>query len=310
MKLVPKPVIFDGTNLLYRSAHQIAAQSKSEDPVFSGTTVLSVVNSIRKVLARFFVNERVYLVWDDDNAKTWRKAEYPEYKSGRKPMAESSYKDKERCKRDLSSLLPVLGIRVLTLPNQEADDTIGYLARLLATPCLIVSSDKDFLQLVEEGHAVFFPDKERYVDEGLFFDYLGMTIQQFRLFRAVVGDSSDAIKGVMGVGEKSMQDLFAAHPGVRTLDGLCAAAAEMKGKRFFKILTGRDIIERNLRLMAIAGRSLPEEVVGLLQGKLTNKVILNEVEAGKVILSLGRDKAAFEVHRDDFFHPFRQVRTT
>lgn len=304
----PSPVIFDATNILYRCAFQLAAQEKADEPVFDNRTTVLFVMSLRKVLSQFFVSSRVFSVWDDDNAKTWRRAIYPEYKTGRKGMSESTLKGKEACKRDAFLLCSHLGVATITLPGLEADDSIGYLCDFLRTSCMVVSSDKDFLQLVEKGHKVYFPDKDKFVDAGLFFDYMGMTVPQYRLYRAIVGDSSDAIKGVHGVGDKSVRELFGEHPDIMSLDGMLLKVGASQSKRLQKLLFEKDTLVRNLRLMAIASEPLPVTTQEYLQYAVIAPCNLSPDIAIDKLSELGH--TTIKIQRDTFLQPFKQLKHT
>src|SRR5579862_1020389 len=126
-----------------------------------------------------------------------------------------------------------LGVPILTSERYEADDVIGTLtvqAAATGFDVAIVTSDKDFFQLVRDGIRVFNPR-----DEGTWYDAagvkekFGVAPEQVVDVMALMGDTIDNIKGVPGIGEKGARELIATYG---SLDNLLAHAAEIPQKRY------------------------------------------------------------------------------
>tara|TARA_R100001463_G_scaffold12525_1_gene34055 strand:- start:310 stop:711 length:402 start_codon:yes stop_codon:yes gene_type:complete len=98
----------------------------------------------------------------------------------------------------------------MNMENIEADDVIGYLSKHIYknNKTTIVSTDKDFLQLVDKTTNVYSPTKKKMYDEDKVFEEYGIHPSNFLLFRMFDGDKSDGIPGVNGIGKKTLIKLF------------------------------------------------------------------------------------------------------
>ena len=164
-------------------------------------------------------------------AGTFRDELFEEYKANRSPIPE-----------DLAEALPCIkdiveaaGVTVIEVPGVEADDVIGTLARLAAkegTDVVIVSPDKDFQQLLDERISMFRPARrgEAFdpVTADTFREKYGLPPIRFIDLLALMGDASDNVPGVQGIGEKTAGALIREYGSVETL---LEHAEEVKGKR-------------------------------------------------------------------------------
>jgi len=170
-----------------------------------------------------------YCVVAFDSGKTFRHEMFPEYKGHRPPMPE----DLKQQWPMLSEVVEAFGYPCLTTPGYEADDSLGTLAKLYASEDLhvyIVSSDKDFAQLVGPHISLLDDAKGRTMDEAGVVEKFGVRPDQIVDWLALLGDSSDNIPGVPGIGKKTATALLQQHG---TMDAVLAAAkaGEIKGKR-------------------------------------------------------------------------------
>ena len=161
----------------------------------------------------------------DVHAPTFRKQMYDEYKAGRKPMPEELREQMPL----LKELLQSMNIKVLEMAGYEADDLIGTLAKS-SLDTYIVTGDKDSLQLVSDTTTVWLTrrgvsDVIEYTPERLLED--GLKPSQVIDLKALMGDKSDNIPGVPGVGEKTAKDLLAKYDNV---EGIYSHIDEIKGK--------------------------------------------------------------------------------
>ena len=175
----------------------------------------------------------------DVHQPTFRHLKYDGYKAKRHPMPEELKAQVPAMKE----LLTAMGVAVVELPGFEADDIIGTLAARSSMPTVIVSGDKDVLQLVSEKTTVLHTKKGitdviRYTPEVLKEE--GLTPQGIVELKSLMGDHSDNIPGVPGVGEKTAMDLVMRYG---TIQNLYDHIDEIKGKMQEKLLTGRQSAE-------------------------------------------------------------------
>lgn len=159
----------------------------------------------------------------DVKAKTFRHIEYDGYKAQRRPMPEELKTQMPIIKE----MLDYMGVPRLEAEGYEADDLLGTLARLCkeqGMECVIVTGDKDSLQFIEQDAKVALvttrmgnTSTEVY-DKALFAEkYCGLEPQKIIDLKAIMGDASDNIPGVKGIGEKGAMNLLCAF---RSLDGI------------------------------------------------------------------------------------------
>lgn len=151
----------------------------------------------------------------DLKAPTFRHEMYSEYKAGRKAMPPELAQQMPIMK----DVLRLMGYQVLEQPGYEADDILGTLAELARSKggeCVIATGDRDSLQLVGDGVSVYLaatrmgkPEVIVYDEAAIAEKYCGLTPKQLIELKALMGDSSDNIPGVAGVGEKTALSLIA-----------------------------------------------------------------------------------------------------
>ena len=158
----------------------------------------------------------VYVVFDGTGSSVNRKNLLPEYKSGRNLVritnwdSFDSLEDEHDSKIDqivrLIHYLKCLPVKTLSLDKVEADDIIAYLSDILPkthnSQVFIVSNDKDFVQLVDEKVILFRPGDKEYYTKNLVKEKFGVLAENFILYKTLLGDQSDKVAGVKGLGEK------------------------------------------------------------------------------------------------------------
>ena len=164
----------------------------------------------------------VYIVFDGVGSSLNRKNLLPEYKSGRNQTRMTNHDtfddlDEEHDSKinQISRLihyLRCLPINLIMLDKVEADDVIAHLTRYLTeehqSKCVVVSADKDFLQLVNDNITVYSPMIKEYYTPKTVEEKFGLSPENFILYKTLLGDSSDKIKGVQGLGPKKLFKLF------------------------------------------------------------------------------------------------------
>ncbi|MGN0768261.1 MAG: 5'-3' exonuclease H3TH domain-containing protein, partial [Christensenellales bacterium] len=238
-----KVLLLDSNSLINRAFHALP-------PLTNGDGVYTnAVYGYMTMLIKLIAEEKpthICAVFDC-RAKTFRHSIYDKYKGTRKPMAEELAAQIPV----LQELLTKLGIKILFREGYEADDILGTLAKRFAFPTLIVSGDRDCLQLVDDTTTVILTkrgitDVKKYTPEVLKEE--GFTPFQIIEYKAFAGDSSDNIPGCPGVGEKTAKDLLASYG---TVNGVYEHIDEIKGKLQQKLLENKESVYLSERLATI-----------------------------------------------------------
>jgi 5'-3' exonuclease len=247
----------------------------------NGTPIGGLLGTIRSI--KWMTSEtrptQLIFVWDGEGGSRRRRGAFSEYKLGRKPRlnrsvddgsASDSRRNMEWQMSKLKGLLGFLGVQQLEIDDIEADDVIGYLVGMLdPVPKVIVSGDKDMWQLVSPTTAVYWPTKKVYVTSDNFLEHASVPPYNYVLLRALKGDAdrSDNIKGIKGLGEKTIMKLFGTdlevpmdvgqlydlvqHLLKLDLDG--KKTLRPTEKRWFRsIIDSRDLVTRNVDVMQLA----------------------------------------------------------
>ena len=263
-----KVLIIDGLNTFIRSWTTNPAMN--EDGDHTGGVVGSL-NSIGFQIRKFNPS-RVVVTFDGSGGSKKRKKIFEGYKSERTknrfrvnrqyPEMMNEEEEQLSMKRQfiwLNDMLDYLPLKTMIYDGMEADDVIAYIAQDLVKEdeeALIVSTDKDFLQLVSDTVTVFSPTKKKlYTREEVYKEW-GLYPQNLLLFRTLDGDKSDNIPGVKGCGIKTFLKRFPEFEEDRliTFDELFEICEERKGtyKIYDTILDNKDIILRNKEIMSLS----------------------------------------------------------
>jgi 5'-3' exonuclease (including N-terminal domain of PolI) len=205
--------LFDGSAFLYRSFFALPPLTTS-----SGFPTGAIYGFLRSILAILKTEKPNYMaIAFDLPAPTQRKLAYSEYKSQRPPTPDPLKVQIPVIKE----LINLLGIRLLEMPGYEADDLIAYLtqkAKKEGFRVKIYSPDKDVLQLVDGNQVVVInPISEEVFDENKVIEKFGVPPQKLADYLALVGDKTDNIEGVKGVGPKTAINLINTFGSVENL---------------------------------------------------------------------------------------------
>jgi DNA polymerase I len=200
------------------------------------TNALYGFSRMMEKLITEFSPQRCVVVFDAGR-ENFRHALYPAYKANRKEMPS----DLAQQMPYFTQIASALGFTTLALPGYEADDLIGTLCSQLSERVTVVTGDKDLTQLVNNRVSLYDAMKDRWTDHENVKDYYGVAADQFIDYLAIVGDSSDNIPGIRGVGPKSAVALL---NHFKTLDRMLAEQEVIKD---LKGLRGKDSITQAVK---------------------------------------------------------------
>ena len=198
-----KLYLIDGNSLLYRSYYAIQRLATSQG--FPTNAIFGFISTLRKLMDQE-KPEYLGIVFDAPGPKL-RHDIYKDYKAQRKPMPADLVKQIPK----LKEVIAALRIPVIVHEKYEADDVLGSLARLAAAKhfqTVIVTTDKDLLQLVDGSTLVYNPAKEMTLDAAKVKEVFGVAPAQVVDVLSLWGDPSDNVPGVPGIGEKTAKSLI------------------------------------------------------------------------------------------------------
>jgi len=293
-------LIVDAMNTLIRSFSLLKAMNPS------GSHVGGLVGFLRSLgyVTRIFDPTRVVVVWDGKGGSGNRKNIDPNYKAQRATSRITHwglYDTKEEETEALigqlfrtQDYLECLPVQQMVLEKLEADDIMAYLAKrasLAGKKVTIVSSDKDFLQLVDNNIEVYAPVKKKTFTKDNIFEELKVLPVNYNLVKALLGDNSDNLQGVKGLGIKTIVAEFPKLLTEKTdLDYVYKVAEEkLEGKKIFaKILHNWDRVETNFKLMDLHDTSLDSKEVEYVEEILKSPI--PDLQTGAFLHHLDQDK--------------------
>lgn len=254
-----KLLIFDGNSIINRAYYAIRGLSTKDGFATNG------IYGFLKLYEKYFeqVSPDMVVVTFDLRAKTFRHEMYEEYKAQRKGMPDDLAAQME----PLKEILRAMNVCVLEKEGYEADDLIGTLSRYASDrqyECFIVSGDRDDFQLVDQYTTLLLPVTQKGASETVTVtpayikEKYGLAPLQMIELKSIMGDSSDNIKGVPGIGEKGALDLIVKFG---TLDGVYENidSAQIKKGIREKLIAGRDMAYLSRKLAEIC-RDVPLEL--------------------------------------------------
>ncbi|HUF35506.1 MAG TPA: DNA polymerase I [Gemmatimonadales bacterium] len=266
----PQLFLIDGYALIYRAFYAMIARPLRTSKGENTSAAWGVVNFLLRLREKYRPD---YVAWVNDAGTSFREERYPDYKSTREKLDQELQADFDRAVERICALLEAFRIPLVAVPGYEADDVIGTLAVAGAARgfrSVIVSGDKDFYQLIGPGIVLLNPGRggpaaveETWVDQSNAAERLGIPPSQVVDYLALVGDSSDNIPGVKGIGEKGARKLLAEYGD---LENILAHAAEVTAKRSRDALLAQADNARLSRELVTIRRDVP---VNLDVGDLT-----------------------------------------
>ena len=233
----PSPRLFlvDGYALIYRAFFALIARPLTTSRGENTSAAWGIVTFLHRLLE---THRPDYLGWVHDSGLSFRHERYPAYKATREKLTEELQSDFDRGMERIRDILDAHHIPILALDGYEADDVIGTLAKQgveRGQNVVVVSGDKDFQQLVRPGLWLLNPGRggpasieEQWVNVDNGSERLGVPPAHVTDYLALLGDASDNVPGVKGIGEKTAQELVNSYG---TVENILAHVDEITKKR-------------------------------------------------------------------------------
>lgn len=232
----------------------------------------------------------IYVVFDGEGSTTNRKNLLPEYKSGRHLHRVTNWDTFEDLEEEhdakvdqivrLIQYLKCLPVKTVALDKVEADDIIAHLATYITkqdptNKAFIVSSDKDFIQLANDQITIWRPIEKDFYTKETVIKKFGVLAENFIVYKTLMGDASDKVPGIKGLGAKKLEKLF---PELRervvTLEDIIEISAQKHKEHliYSRVVFDADILRRTYKIMDLHNPMMDD----------LEKEYLNELEASKV----------------------------
>ena len=270
-----RAILIDGNNLLFRSYYATAYNGNlmKNSKGLPTNALFGFVNMINKIISE---ENPEYVMIAFDKGHNFRQDLYDNYKDGRIETP-NDLKIQFPIAKEICTLM---GIKYIEIDNYEADDIIGTFARMADEDkeynATIISSDKDLLQLISDEVDVKLLKQKDYImmNNKTFYDYYGIKPIRMIDLKSLMGDASDNIPGVKGIGEKTALTLLQKY---ETLDGVYNHIDEISGKLKEKLVSDKDNAYFSYKLATIY-KEVPFEYTfndilykGINKEKLINK---------------------------------------
>ena len=293
-------MVVDAMNMLIRSFSLLKAMNPD------GTHIGGIVGFLRSLgyVTRIFDPTRVIVVWDGKGGSANRKNINPDYKAQRATARITHWGLYDTKQQEMEALigqllrvqeyLECLPVTQLQMEKLEADDIMAYIAKQSSyskvKKCTIISSDKDFLQLVDDTVEVYAPVKKKTFTKDNIFSELKVLPENYNIVKALLGDNSDNLKGVKGLGIKTIVAEFPKLLKEETnLEYIFKVAEEkLDGKKVFaKIIHNWKNVEDNFLMMDLHATSLDETEKEVVMEIMKTKV--NKTQIGAFLAFLDND---------------------
>lgn len=233
--------IIDGTAQIYRSYYAIKGLSTSKG--FPTNAIYGFVNILNKILKD--LNPSYICVVFDSPKPTFRHEVFKEYKATRTKPPEDMIMQITKIKE----IITAMGIKILEIPGFEADDIIATLIEKFSSYCpfIIVSSDKDIMQLINDNVKLFDVRTNEYIDSRKVVEKFGIEPSLIGDYLAITGDVVDNIKGISGIGPKKAAEILQCGP----LYKLIKEPEKIPQQYRQLIMDNIDLLKNNLQLIKL-----------------------------------------------------------
>jgi len=278
-------LVIDGMNMFIRNFATVKTMT------LDGHHIGGMYGFLRSIgaLVRDLRPTRVLCVFDGKGSTTNRKAIDPNYKANRQGVRITNWelfdnKDQELISignqvNRLKDYLGCLPVQVIEMEKIEADDIIAFVSQQFAARgklATIVSTDKDFLQIIQPGIEVYSPVKKETITSDNVIEKLGVHPTNYLIVKAILGDNSDNLKGVKGIGLKTLIKEFPelqTTPNIRLETIYELSEERIQGKIFYsKLIHKWNTVEKNYTVMNLQDHGLSENELQLIYNVLKEPI--------------------------------------
>ncbi|OGU01300.1 MAG: DNA polymerase I [Gemmatimonadetes bacterium RBG_16_66_8] len=274
--------LIDGYALIYRAFYAMMNHPLRTSRGENTSAVFGVTSFLLRLLRQ---HRPTHVAWVHDAGSSQRDEIFPEYKATRERLEPALQADFDRSVERVAQLLGAMRIPLIAVQGYEADDVLGTLATQAAAegvPSVLVSGDKDLYQLVSDQISLLNPGRggpgavdEQWVDLDNAAERLGVPPERVVDYLALVGDSSDNVPGVRGVGPKTARALIERWGD---LESILAHAAEAPGKRVQEALRTEADRARLSRQLVRIQRDVPVAIdIASLQVREPDAAALRQI---------------------------------
>jgi len=284
-------LLIDGLNLFFRNFAMM--NFVNEQGVHIGglggfiRSLNSLINQIQPT--------SVYVVFDGIGSSTNRKNMLPEYKSGRNLVRITNWDVFENLEEEhdakidqivrLIHYLKCLPVKTLVIDKVEADDIIAYLSDILSnkynSQVFIVSNDKDFVQLVNNKVTLYRPAEKEYYTPQTVKNNFGVLVENFILYKILLGDQSDKVEGVKGLGAKGIfkkfPELAERHITFTDLIDICASKHK-EHVVYSRVVFDVERLENTYRIMDLANPLIDDNDREYMQEEIESPTPILNIE--------------------------------
>lgn len=237
-------VLIDGYGFVFRAFHAFPPLHR-EDGVNVGA-IYGFTSMLTKIILEFSCSHLAVVL--DSGGKTFRHDIFPEYKSHRPPAPEELIPQFPLVRKAVSSL----NIDILEKQGFEADDLIATFAKIASNQGIkvtIVSSDKDLMQLVDDNISLYDPIKSKFIKKEQVFEKFFVSPAQVTDVLALIGDASDYVPGVPGIGPKTAAELVSKY---HNLEGIYQNLSDIpESKRKESLINNKHLAELSYKLVCL-----------------------------------------------------------
>lgn len=313
-------LILDNSNLFLRN--YVINPSLSRNGQHIGG-IIGTLKSIQKVCQET-KPDKIVIAWDGRYGSSRRRSINKNYKDGRRPIKfnwDSTNMNENELLENKIYQMSQLSLYYDNFPlyqflfeNVEADDVISYVCQLKdfeEYKKIIVSSDQDFIQLINRDTILYRAGQKEILNEERVIEKFGISPNNFAVARSIVGDKSDAIEGVSGVGMPTVAKRFPQFSESKTilLDDLYRACEEkIKDKKspkiYSNILSSKEKIKENYSLIQLSNPSLSIQEANIIRETIrTHSLVFNKTEFRRLLITDG----AGEWNWDNLYACFNRI---
>jgi DNA polymerase-1 len=316
METKKRILIIDALNAFVRAYSADPSTTPQQIPVGGVRGFLKILQKMVRITAP----DRVFICWDGEGGSKKRKRAFKDYKQGRNPLtlnsqikanAEDELKNRIWQETRLVEYLNTLPLNQLMVEGVEADDLIGFLCndiKFHTYQKVIVSNDKDFIQLCNDRTILYRPVKEQILTTKSILEEYAIHPVNFVLARAMCGDTSDNLPGVKGAGLATIAKRFPFLKEEReySLDDILKTSRQnLHEQKIYKaVLQDKEKIKLNHKVMQLQYRLVTgDQKKEIFKGIKGSECILNKPTFAK----LASEDGLMDINFEDLFHYMEKI---